>query len=85
MADCYSDHAVDRADSDVSIGGSSLSTSECPSYTDYLGVIMGSTVMAISEEEHTVCFHMSGGHSMEITAAPSGGFSITVVLPEERH
>lgn len=58
---------------------------EDPGYADYLSVVIGSTVMAVSEEDHTVCFHMSGGHTMEVCAVSNGSFSITVMLPKERH
>lgn len=56
-----------------------------PAYADYLSVVVGSTVMAVSEEEHSVCFHMSGGHTMEVCAVNNGSFAITVMLPRERH
>lgn len=58
---------------------------EEPAYADYLSVVIGSTVMAVTEEDHSVRFHMSGGHTVEVHAASESSFMITVMLPRERH
>lgn len=55
-----------------------------PTYSDYLSSIVGSTVVAVSEDEGYVRLHMSDGHAMEVTAM-AGGFAITVILPAEMH
>lgn len=62
-----------------------VAADDSPAYVDYLSVVVGSTIMAISEEEHSVHFHMSGGHTMEVHAVANGSFAINIVLPRERH